>query len=349
MTATHFPFYEFTGSSYDVGYGHGQTLREAIHLQVEEALEGARQSGRSREQALSWSVDQLSGIETLAGPAWIEELQGLADGAAISMAEAVALQVRPGTGFMPEGCTSIGVCGDASATGLPLGAQNRDLVPAYRSRMAVLLLRPRGRPAVLMHSVPGELGGVGINEYGVALFANSLYPTGGRNWQAPPVTRRALLECRTANAAADRAQTMDGPAIGSLLLVDAAGHIRNLEIMPASIIVLARDRGVFAHTNHCLDPALAAGEMDPLPSPGSRQRCQRAQALLAAAGPITVEGLKRILSDHDSRPEPVCRHGEPPTKYESASCLIAKPATRTLHLSYGPPCTGPFATYSLGQ
>jgi len=48
--------------------------------------------------------------------------------------------------------------------------------------MCVLLLRPRGRAALLMHSVPGELGGVGINEHGVAVFANSLWPKAGRNW-----------------------------------------------------------------------------------------------------------------------------------------------------------------------
>jgi isopenicillin-N N-acyltransferase like protein len=347
MPATHFPFFEFAGSSYDVGYGHGKALRERVHLQLDETLEGARRSGLGREDALTWAMDQLPKIEKLGGPAWIEELQGLAEGAAIPMAGAVALQVRPGTGFMPEACTSIGISKDASATGRPLGAQNRDLVPAYRQRMCILLLRPRGRPAVLMHSVPGELGGVGINEDGVALFANSLFAKSGRNWQAPPVTRRALLECRSAKAAAESATAMDGPAVGSLLLIDPAGQIRNVEMLPEGMRVLARDRGVLVHTNHCLDAALAGCEVDPLPSPGSHQRCERAGALLAAAGQTTVAGLTRILADHDSRPEPVCRHGEPPTKWETASCLIAEPASRTLHLSYGPPCSGPFTTYSL--
>jgi isopenicillin-N N-acyltransferase-like protein len=348
MAARHFPFFEFAGSSYDVGYGYGHALREGIQLQLKETLEGAQRSGLDRERALAWSLAQLAKIEHVGGAGWIEELQGLAAGAGIPIAAAAALQVRPGSGFMPqEACTSIGVSRDASVTGVPLGAQNRDLVPAYRPRMCVLLLRPSGRPAVLMHSVPGELGGVGINEYGVALFANSLYPKSGRNWQSPPVTRRALLECRDAEEAAARAQGMDGPAVGSLLLVDAAGRIRNLEMLPEAVRVLAQDRGVFAHTNHCLDATLAEFEVDPLPSPGSRQRRERAAALLAAAGPMTFEGLKQVLADHASQPEPVCRHGEPPTRYETASCLVAEPATRTLHLSYGPPCTGAFATYAL--
>ena len=179
----HFPFFEIAGEPYEVGRSHGEQLRDGIHRQLEETLDVARrEGGLSRQQALDWAMEQLPKVEALGGPAWIDELRGLADGARISLAEAAALQVRPGTGFMPEGCTSLAVSCDASATGLPLGAQNRDLVPAYRGRMCVLLLRPRGRPALLMHSVPGELGGVGINEHGVAVFANSLWPKAGRNW-----------------------------------------------------------------------------------------------------------------------------------------------------------------------
>jgi isopenicillin-N N-acyltransferase-like protein len=345
----HFPFFEITGDSYEVGRGHGELLREGIHRQLEEALDVARrQSGLTREHALDWALEQLPRIEAIGGPRWIDELRGLADGAEIALAEAVALQVRPGTGFMPEGCTSLGVSGDSSAMGLPLGAQNRDLVRAYRGRMCVLLLRPRGRPAFLMHSVPGELGGVGMNAHGVAVFANSLWPRAGRNWQAPPITRRAILECTSADDAADRIRRMHGPAIGSFLVIDAAGRVRNLEILPQALAVIARDRGVFAHTNHCLDATLQPHEVGLLPSPGSPGRCARMQTLLeSTAGRITVEEIKRMLADHTSRPEPICRHATAATEWETTSALIAEPASRTLHLSYGPPCEGGFVIYRI--
>jgi isopenicillin-N N-acyltransferase like protein len=250
---------------------------------------------------------------------------------------------------MPEACTSLGVSRDASATGLPLGAQNRDLVPSYRERMCVLRLRPQGRPALLMHAVPGELGGVGLNEHGVAVFANSLWARAGRNWQAPPITRRALLECASADLAAERARAMDGPAVGNFLVLDAAGRIRNLEILPQGFAVIARDRGVFAHANHCLDAAVRPYEVEALPAPGSPGRCTQMQAMLdAAAGHITVERIKRMLADHSGRPEPICRHAASATEWETAAAVIAEPASRTLHLSYGPPCEGRFATYQLG-
>jgi len=345
----HFPFFEIAGESYDVGRRHGEILQESIRTQLEEALAAPpQQSGSSRQQALAWAGEQLPRIQALGGSPWMEELRGLADGARIALEEAAALQVRPGTGFMPEGCTSLGVSDDASATGEPLGAQNRDLVPAYRPRMCLLLLRPRGRPAVLMHSVPGELGGVGINESGVAVFANSLWPRTGRNWQAPPLTRRAILECPTADAAAERVKAMDGPAVGSFLIVDAAGRIRNLEVLPQAVAVIARDRGIFVHANHCVDPTLCPFETERSPSPGSPGRSSRLQELLGdVAGRITVQDIKRMLADHSSRPEPLCRHAADPSMWETTAALIAEPATRTLHLSYGPPCEGAFASHRI--
>jgi isopenicillin-N N-acyltransferase-like protein len=345
----HFPFFEIAGEPYEVGRGHGELLRERIHRQVAETLEGAERSGGlTRQQALDWSLAQLPKIESLGGLPWIDELRGLAEGAGIGLAEAAALQVRPGTGFMPEGCTSLGVSGDASATGQPLGAQNRDLVPAYRGRMCVLLLRPRGRLAVLMHSVPGELGGVGINEHGLAVFANSLWPREGRNWQAPPLMRRALLECVSGDEAADRVRTMDGPAVGSFLVIDPAGRIRNIEVLPQALKVISREAGVFVHTNHCLDPGVGIHEVERLPSPGSPGRCARMQALLdAAVGHIGIGDIRRMLADHAGRPEAICRHATTATDWETTSALIAEPVARMLHLSYGPPCEGRVATYRI--
>ena len=346
----HFPCLALTGEPYEIGRSHGERLREAIHLQLREALGTVSpQAGMGRAQALDWSAAQLAKIERLGGADWIAELEGLADGARVSLAEAVALQVRPGTGSMPEACTSVGIACDASATGEALGGQNRDLVPGYRSRMALLSLRPRGKPALLMHSVPGEIGGVGMNSQGVAVFANSVWARSGRNWQGAPITRRAILECASAEEAAERVRTMDGPAVGSFLVIDRTGCIRNLEILPQARALIARDRGVFVHTNHCLDRSLLPHEAEQTPAPGSPGRCARAQDLLErAAGRIGVETLKEAFSDHAGRPEPICRHAANPSAWETTSCLIADLGARALHLSYGPPCEGRFATYHLG-
>jgi len=72
------------------------------------------------------------------------------------------------------------------------------------------------------------------------------------------------------------------------------------------------------------------------------------ELLDAAAGRITVEQVKRMLSDHGGRPEAICRHARSATEWETTAAVIVEPASRTLHLSYGPPCEERFATYELG-
>ncbi len=179
-------------------------------------------------------------------------------------------------------------------------------------------------------------------------MTSSLWPREGRNWQAPPLTRRALLECVSGGELADRMRTMDGPAVGSVLVIDPAGRIRNIEVLPQALTVISREAGVFVHTNHCLDPGVAMHEVERLPSPGSPGRCARMQALMdAAVAHIGAEGIRRMLDDHAGRPEAICRHARTATEQETTPAPIAEPVARMLHLSFGPPCEGRFATYRI--
>lgn len=340
----HFPVVEISGTPYELGAAHGESLRAAIAVQLAETLAQARQP---RDEALAWAETMIPRI-TAIGAHWIEELRGLAAGAGISLAEAAALQVRPGTGQMPEGCTSFGVSVDAAEMRSPLAGQTRDLVPCYRERMVMMLLRPTGRAAMWMHNVPGELGGTGINGHGVCVFANSLWARSGRTWMAPPILRRAVLECDSADEAVERVQAMNGPAVGNFLVVDRMGSIRNLEIVPEGVAVHAQDSGVYAHANNCCDTRLKAFETDPLPSPGSegRRACLQ-RALEREAGELAVEPLTRLLSDHGGSPEPLCRHALRPKDLETCAALIAEPEDRRLHISFGPPCEGMFSLYTV--
>ena len=235
---------------------------------------------------------------------------------------------------------------DATADGHPLGGQNRDLGPVYQDRLSVSLLRPTEGPAILMHSVPGELGGTGLNAHGLSLFANSLWATSGRTWMAPPLLRRAALECADADAAVERIQAMDGPAVGNFLLIDAAGRMRNLEILPEGVAVIARDSGAYAHANNCTAEELLPHELPRLPLPGSEGRRNHLQhAFDREAGNISVEVCKRLLSDETGTPEPVCRRPHKGDPYATVAGLITEPAAGALHISFGPPSDGRFATH----
>lgn len=343
----HFPFYDFSGDPYELGYSYGRMLMQQIRDTLGDTLAMAASAGQSRGAALEWSAAQLPRIAKL-GPHLVEEMRGMAEGAKVSLDEITAIQVRPGTGRMRGGCTSIAAGDGATVDGRPIGAQNRDLYFGFRTKMVVTLLRPTGRTPLLMHAVPGELGGTGLNGHGLALFANSLGASGGRNWMGTPVLRRVLLERDDADGAVAAAKGMDGPAVGSFLLVDAGGRIRNLEILPERMAVTARDKGIFAHTNHCLDPENLPFEQKPLPFPGSVARCRTMErSLEAVSGRIDVLMMKKLLAQHEPAEENICRHTDKPTEQETAATSVVETATRTLHISYGPPCEGRFVKYSI--
>ncbi len=306
----------------------------------------ARTGGMTADTALAWVHTQLPKIESI-GPHWIDEIQGLANGAAISFNEALALQIRPGTDGLSEGCTSFAAVGSTTVNCSNLAGQNRDLGESYLHRMFVSVLRPDNRPDILMHSVPGELGGTGINGCGVAIFANSLWAKSGRTWMAPPVLRRAVLESTSADTAVKQIQTMNGPAVGNFLIADTNCAF-NLEILPEGTVVTKIDDGVYAHANNCIAEELAPHEAVRRPLPFSESRRQALQkALEQQADAIDVSICQALLSDESGRPEPICRRVRLDDPFATVAGLIGHPDTRSLHISYGPPSDGNFATYVL--
>ena len=309
-------------------------------------MQGAADSGLTAKAALEWTSQQRPRVQAIA-PHWIDELEGLAQGAGIRSDEALALQLRPGTGGLPEGCTSFAAVGDATTTRHTIAGQNRDLGEPYLHRMFIAVLRPTQGPAILMHCVPGEIGGVGLNSHGVALFANSLWGRSGRTWMAPPILRRAALETATAEAAVQRIQDMEGPAVGNFLIADTH-HARNLEILAEGVHVTEIDHGVYAHANNCTARALLPHEAQRRPLPHSEGRRHSLQvALQRHAGSIDTNVCRTLLSDETGRPEPVCRRPRSGDPFSTIAALIAEPHTRTLHLSYGPPTHNHFTTYRL--
>ncbi|MCY3959856.1 MAG: C45 family autoproteolytic acyltransferase/hydrolase [Chloroflexi bacterium] len=341
-----FPFAEFAGTAYDLGLQHGQRFRDLVRLQLAETMQGAADSGLTAVAALEWTRRQQPAVEAI-GPHWIDELQGLAQGAGIRFDEALALQLRPGTGGLPEGCTSFAAVGSATTDGHTICGQNRDLGEPYLHRMFLAAFRPTRGPHILMHCVPGEIGGVGLNSRGVCVFANSLWGKSGRTWMAPPILRRAALESETAQAAVQRIQAMHGPAVGNFLIADTR-HARNLEILAEDLHVTPIDDGVYAHANNCTSSILLPHEAERRPLPYSEGRRVSLQTGLEVhAGSIDTNVCRRLLSDESGRPEPVCRPFRSGDPFATIAALIAVPRTQTLQLSHGPPSTNHFTTCRL--
>ena len=168
-----FPLIEVSGSPYEMGYQHGAQATDLVkkYLTWIEKL-----TRISRDILCRNAMVFLPSIETLSSDL-VEEIKGLADGADISFEEAVLCQARAEASRKPDGgCTAFALTGTATANGKTLAGQNQDLEPEYADIAILLRVKPNGnKPRALMFTFAGQLGYSGMNQYGVAHFANALY------------------------------------------------------------------------------------------------------------------------------------------------------------------------------
>jgi isopenicillin-N N-acyltransferase-like protein len=104
------------------------------------------------------------------------------------------------------------------------------------------------------------------------------------------------------------------------------------------------------HTNHYLNPDLAALASEP--SPGSLSRYGRMTELLRTHPPSTPEDAMALLKDHDSNPAAVCLHPDE-ADGDDAECivfsLVAEVEEGRLWVAAGNPCENAFEEIDLTE
>jgi len=338
-----YPILEVSGDAYRMGHQHGE---QASALIARYLILIERLTKKPRDVLCKNAMGFLPRMKALS-PRFVEEVRGLADGAGISFEEAVLCQVRSEAARNPgEGCTSFALRGEATADGNVLAGQNQDLPPEYNDVSIILRIRPSdGRPRATIFTFAGQLGYFGMNEYGVANYANAVY---NFEWQPGlphyPI-KRAILEQRTVDACIELFRKHPQCSAANTILCDGDGHIADVESRPDGLALFqGQHPDAIMHTNHYLTPEFehfAAGS-----PPNSFARLRRIDELVREAwGEITVDTLKTILADHEGDPAGICRHGE--RKSCTTSGHIAEPEKGLLHIRRGFGCLGSWETYEI--
>ena len=337
-----FPVVEVAGSARAMGRAHGEQVRPLIARY----LAWIEQASRLDRDTLGDDTRRFLPVIEHFSPAYIEEARGLAEGAAIPFEHALLCQVRLEALRTTEGCTAFALTGTATADGRPLAGQNQDLDPEFESFGIVLRIRPDdGRPRAVFFTFAGQLGYAGMNEHGVANFANALYGRRGRHGLPFYPLRRAFLEQRTVAGCLELAAKHRTCSAANFVFCDGTGGIADVEIRPEEAVEY---RGPLAdarlHTNHYLSDRFTRFETDECPD--SCGRLQRFTSLIEEGhGRWDVVGIRRALADHDGDPAGICRHGAGGT--HSISGYIAEPARGVLHVRRGHGCAGAWTEYTV--
>jgi isopenicillin-N N-acyltransferase-like protein len=362
-----FPLVRVSGSNYDMGYQHGKICAKKIkeYLKIWTENVKAAVPNVSEEDMLELTKTFISHIEKEM-PHLVEEINGMAKGAGISLVEAYVLQIRYELLYVlmgreaEGGCTSFAISGAKTVDGLSLAGQNVDIPENIEDMGIMLHLIPKEGPAMLLYTSVGQIGYTGINSEGLGVFGNMLSATGWKPGVPRYLLARRMLESSSLEEAMKAIEIPRGASTNNLLM-DSTRRVVDIEFTVDDVrtLEMEKDKGFFVHSNHYLHPDLVGTETM-VTIPDSKDRIVRINKLLSEQiiekkNKITVEKMHEILSDHDGYPVSICRHqvekpkpgAEMLANLKTVCSLISKPEAGEIYATVGNPCENERFLYKL--
>ncbi len=351
-----YPLIEAVGSARDLGRQHGEQAR----VRIRTFLGFLCESLKLDEAEIERRARRFRPLFERHCSHLVPEIEGLSEGAGISLDLAFAAQLRGELAMVSEAaCTTFVVGPRGTANGEMLIGQTSDMPAEMREFGYVLHLKPKDRPELIMWTFGGQLGYHGLNEFGVAHFANAL--GGGPAWKfglSHYPLKRMLLEQQS--IAGVRALMSHYPVCsnGNYVVSDGLGSFMDVELTTSGPQFIEDEgAGFLAHANHYLCSAYACEDNFRVSLPDSFARQARIKQLIAAEfGSLTVEKMQRILADHDGYPTGICRHpheghSDPilPNSGRTVAAIVAEPHRGKFHIASGNACENPFVEFELDR
>jgi len=339
-----YPLVRARGTHRELGRQHGEQAAERIKAHLDVICSGQK---LSREQLRRRAVRFQPMFERHC-PHLLDEIGGLAEGAGITLAEAMACSIRGEiASAREEGCTAYVIGRKGTAEGGIIAGQNSDMTNEVIPLGYVLHLQPKDKPEVLIWTFGGMIGYHGMNSAGVAHFANALGGGPKSRFAMPHYPlKRMMLECTSLEQVLELLRKIPVASNGNYVLCDGHGSIMDVEATTDGPEILRENgAGFLAHTNHFLCPRYARRENFEQSWQDSFPRLDKMNELIHSRyGSLTVADIQRYLKDHTGHPTSICRHnGESRT----VASLIAEPARRRMHVAGGYPCQSRYVTYTM--
>jgi isopenicillin-N N-acyltransferase-like protein len=367
-----------TGSPRQRGRAHGESLRPQIRdLLVRWKDFLAWTHGISPREYLLDFISQINfspAIEKWT-PGLLDEVRGIAEGAAVDFSDIYALQLQDEEWWFGQerkqqpaaaanACSSLAWRGDARHPSLV--AQNMDLPDYLHDYQVILRIQQDHQPGeVLVFSVAGLIALNGMNSSPLAIVCNNLSQLNHtpRGLPVAFVMRGAL-----AQGSFDQAHAFLRAiphASGQNYILGSPSQIIDLECSANQVVPYAPDGhtcGV-CHTNHPFTnrdyhPSLAIpeacrAEIQARVEAQAVNSHTRFQALSTNYGAVEwlamdPEAVRRLLSLHGSQEHPVCRHPGTSEKWSTLGATIMQlSAPAYFYICPGPPCTSKFTEFIL--
>lgn len=353
-----------SGTPYEMGLKYGKEAKEEIALSIR-----SYSALFKCQKKISWEKAQeicrryLPAIEKL-GAAYIDEMQGVADGAGVSFEDILALNCRSEILHSsvvqddPDGigeCTAFSVMPDASADSHVLSGQSWDYIYDQKDAVVMIhILADGNRPEMVFFPEAGMIGGKGMNGSGISLTLNALFSPGFSYGVPIHIRMRNILECNKIHEAFRVCVAGPFPGSGNLMISCSDGLSVDVELDAQGHEVILPRKNIMYHTNHFIGPAMVLRHPSST-SVTSYFRLERMQQLLDDKTGITVDYLKALLRDHVGYPTSICAHdstapGENPILKSGTNFgLIMDLTDLKLYFALGNPCESEFEEFRFSK
>ena len=249
------------GTPYERGKTYGELCKEEINVSIrvyQLLFEGLK--GIAWEDARRISEKYLD-LTREFEPDYAEEIRGIAEGAGVDLLDIAALNARTEIMYSQaqktevKECTTLSLLPPATAEGRVIAAQNWDFSGLLRDSVVIVHVRQEDKPNFMMVAEAGMIGGIGMNDRGIAVMLNALraeVPCQGIPLRA---RMRAMLEAETLSDAYVRGSHAP-VSVANLIATHKDGVAIAFEMDSETVEPMIPEDGVLLHTNHYIGPKM---------------------------------------------------------------------------------------------
>jgi len=350
------PIISVKGKPFDCGQQYGSQAREQIRRNVELYFDMWRTLWEVTRPEILEQCRKLIPVIGDYDADILEELEGVARGAELSLEEIIAVNARYEINFAlgiaprkrPDGCTAAAALPQVTRNGHTILGQNWDWLSRFREMNLILEVAQPGKPVVVTQPEAGVLAHRGMNSAGLGVCFNGLASSRDSfEAKAPPflIMLRAILNAPSFSLALKAVLSAGATLSGNFLIAQEGGEAIDLEVSPGDVGFLHPDGGILTHSNHFLSFMSRENFTDILKTlyPDTLFRSHRARHLLEQErGEIDVTSFQRLFRDHFSHPHSICRHADPRAQgikqWATLFSMVMDLDERTIYIAEGNPC-----------
>lgn len=359
-----FPHIRVEGSAAERGREYGEQATDRVRRSIEAYREVfAHYAGWDWGTVTAEALRYREPIERF-GPSYVEEMQGIAEGAGVRFEDVLAINVRTEVMFAAKArsseserrqvgeCSAFAVLPEASTDGHTLIGQNWDWLLHAFETVVVLEARQEDGPDFVSVVEAGLLAKTGMNSSGIGLVTNALVTDLDRGEPGVPyhLVLRGILDAENLSDALAIAQRAFRSSSANYLLATVDGLAVDIEAAPgdfSALYLLFPTGGVLLHTNHFLTPSFDRTDVSLWVMPDSPFRLERLRAAVGRAdGKLSIDHFRSFLADHANHPSGICCH--PDARMDTydqgatVASILMDLEDKRMWVADGHPCTSPY-------